>query len=82
MDEQLKQEINSDALFNMGFVLCNDGKYRKTSIFDFMNLCIDEYGNLRVSAENETGNVEIPITMFNQNKLDKFKQWMALTHRL
>ena len=80
MGEQLKQEINSDALFDMGFVLCGDGRYRRCVTHDNMNVCIDEYGYLWVSAEKEKENIEIPITMFKQYELDKFKQWIILTH--
>lgn len=68
------------ALLEMEFNKCDDGKYRRCQIHDFMNIVVDEHGYLWVNAELEHKPVEIPITMFKDNELNKFKQWMILTH--
>lgn len=73
-------DVMHRALLDMEFTKCHDNKYRRCNIHDFMNVFIDECGYLWVSAELEHKPIEIPITMFKDDELDKFKQWMILTH--
>jgi hypothetical protein len=70
----------ANALSEMGFTKCPDNKYRRCDIHDFMNIVIDSYGHLWVNAELQSEAIQIPITMFKENEIDKFKQWMILTH--
>jgi hypothetical protein len=71
--------INLAAL---GFEQCADGKYRRTQTHDFINVAIDEYGHLWVSSELENEPIEIPITMFKKDELDKFIIWAILTFKI
>ena len=73
-------DVMHRALLAMEFTKCDDNKYRRCQTHDFMNIVIDEFGYLWVNAELEHEPIEIPITMFKDDELDKFKQWMILTH--
>ena len=73
-------DVMHRALLDMEFTKCDDDKYRRCQIHDLMNVVVDDYGYLWINSELEHKPVEIPITMFKDNELDKFKQWIVLTH--
>tara|TARA_R110000782_G_scaffold12795_2_gene37963 strand:+ start:2051 stop:2209 length:159 start_codon:yes stop_codon:yes gene_type:complete len=49
-------------------------------IHDLMNVEIDEYGYMWVSAELEHKRIEIQITMIKFEDRDKFKDWLLFTY--
>ena len=74
------QNVMRCALIELGFTECENNRYRRCYTHDFMNVVLDEYGYLWINAELEHKPVEIPITMFKDDELDKFKEWLILTH--
>jgi hypothetical protein len=67
-------------LMDLGFTKCSDGKYRRCDIHDFMNVRVDDYGYMRISAELEHKPIEIEITMIKFKDRDKFKGWLLFTY--
>lgn len=67
-------------LTGLDFTKCEDGKYRRCMIHDFMNVKVDEYGYMWVNAELEHKSIEIPITMIKFEDRNKFKDWLLFTY--
>ena len=65
-------------LTELDFTKCEDGKYRRCMIHDFMSVKIDEYGHMWVSAECDY--IEIQITMIKFKNRDRFKDWLLFTY--
>tara|TARA_R110000803_G_scaffold185024_1_gene247358 strand:- start:601 stop:873 length:273 start_codon:yes stop_codon:yes gene_type:complete len=67
-------------LTELDFTKCSDGKYRRCNIHDFMNVKIDDYGYMCISAELEHKPIEIQITMIRFEDRYKFKDWLLFTY--
>jgi hypothetical protein len=72
--------VMHSLLTDLDFTTCDDGKYRRCMIHDLMNVEIDEYGYMWVSAELEHKGIEIQITMIKFEDRDKFKDWLLFTY--
>lgn len=67
-------------LTDLDFTKCGDGKYRRCNIHDFMNVKVDDYGYMWISAELEHKPIEIQITVIKFEDRDKFKDWLLFTY--
>jgi len=47
------QVVMHRLLTELDFTKCEDGKYRRCMVHDFMNVKVDEYGYMWISAELE-----------------------------
>jgi len=72
--------VMHSLLTDLDFTKCGDGKYRRCNIHDFMNVRVDDYGYMWISAELEHKPVEIQITMIKFEDRDKFKDWLLFTY--
>jgi hypothetical protein len=67
-------------LTDLNFTKCEDSKFRRCMIHDGMNVEINEYGCMLISAELEHKRIEILITVIKFEDRDKFKDWLLFTY--
>ena len=85
IEENTEKQLNLHVvmhglLTDLDFTKCVDGKYRRCNIHDFMNVKVDDYGYMWISAELEHKPIEIQITVIKFEDKDKFKDWLLFTY--
>jgi hypothetical protein len=72
--------VMHSLLTDLDFTTCEDGYYRRCMIHDSMNVEVDEYGSMWVSAELDDQTVKIQVTMIKFQDRDNFKDWLLFTY--
>lgn len=67
-------------LTELDFTKCDDNKYRRCMIHDFMNVKVDEDGYMWISSELGHKPIEIQITVIKFEDRSKFKDWLLFTY--